>query len=129
MIDEPPIEYSNLRRNVGPGGTHGRTLLGGSLTGSAREKQQRQCAREEAGDLTAGNHIRLALDHFNRMLANCWGCNVRFSPKADISRSNSAELHPRRRVVARFLLRPRPFVDARPLQPVSGFRRAQQMVD
>ena len=44
-------------------------------------------------------------------------------------RRSLAELDPGRRVVARFLLAPRPFVDAGASQPVGGLGRAQQMVD
>src|SRR6476619_4376722 len=40
-----------------------------------------------------------------------------------------AEFDPRRGMVGRFFLRPRPFVDARALQTVGRLGRAQQMVD
>src|SRR3954451_11950637 len=40
-----------------------------------------------------------------------------------------AQLHPGRRVVARFLLTPGPPVHARALQPVGGLGRAQQMIE
>src|SRR5206468_4288338 len=42
---------------------------------------------------------------------------------------SSAELHPRRRVVARLFLRPCPFVDASASEAVGRLGRAQQVID
>src|SRR6185503_14794761 len=52
-----------------------------------------------------------------------------FPTPAPPLKGKGSQLHPRRRVVRRLLLTPRPFIDTRALQPVRRLGRTKQMVE